>query len=358
MDVLRRPRPAEAVAVPEFQPRAWRYAVLTVAGLAVGGLALRLIYATGLPQIRTFLLISGSLLVEALPFILLGAAVSALIEVFVPGRIFARLGRLPGRVQMPLAGMGGFAFPVCECGSIPVARRLAAKGLSPSAAITFMLAAPVLNPVVLVATAVAYAGRGLMWPMVAGRAVLSLVVAMTVGWVLAVWGKKEMLRPIGNQREHGQEESVPEEHDQGSGRAQAVHHRGRVNAFFTHLSEDFLFMAKYLVIGAVAAGILQTFVPSSFIDSVADTPVLSALALMALAGALSLCSQSDAFVAVSFVQFGAGAQLAFLVFGPMVDAKLLFLYAGTFSRGFIKVVVVTVAAVTLAGALWMEVLVG
>ena len=79
---------------------------------------------------------------------------------------------------------------------------------------------------------------------------------------------------------------------------------------------------------------------------------------LALAGVLSLCSESDAFVAASFVQFGMGAQLAFLVFGPMVDAKLGFLYAGTFSRGFLRTVVVSVGTATLAGALWLEVFFG
>jgi uncharacterized membrane protein YraQ (UPF0718 family) len=80
--------------------------------------------------------------------------------------------------------------------------------------------------------------------------------------------------------------------------------------------------------------------------------------MMALAFLLSLCSESDAFVAASFVQFGVGAQLAFLVFGPMVDTKLGFLYSATFTKGFFRTVIVVVGAVTLVGALWIEVLIG
>ena len=117
-------------------------------------------------------------------------------------------------------------------------------------------------------------------------------------------------------------------------------------------------MGRYLVIGAVVAATLQTFVPQSVIGAVAQTPVVSLVALMALAFVLSLCSESDAFVAASFVQFGPAAQLAFLVFGPMVDTKLGFLYSGTFTRGFLRTVVLVVGAVTLAGTLWLEVLVG
>jgi uncharacterized protein len=112
------------------------------------------------------------------------------------------------------------------------------------------------------------------------------------------------------------------------------------------------------VIGAAVASALQTFLPQDVIGRVAGAPVLDIVAMMALAGVLSLCSESDAFVAASFVQFGASAQLAFLVFGPMFDAKLGFLYAGTFSRGFVRTVILTVAAVTLAGTLWLEVLIG
>jgi uncharacterized membrane protein YraQ (UPF0718 family) len=80
--------------------------------------------------------------------------------------------------------------------------------------------------------------------------------------------------------------------------------------------------------------------------------------MMALAFVLSLCSESDAFVAASFVKFGVGAQLAFLVFGPMVDTKLGVLYSATFRRGLTRTVVVVVGAVVVAGALWAEVLFG
>ena len=322
--------------------RSLRHAAVVLAALALGGLALRALDQLGLPQVQNFLLIFSSLLIEALPFILLGAMVSAGIEVFVPASAFARLARLPRPLQMPVAGLGGFAFPVCECGSVPVARRLVSKGMSPPAAVTFMLAAPILNPVVLASTAIAYRGREVLWPMLAGRAVLGLLVAMAVGWVIGSRSKDELLR------------ARPDDHDHEP----RVGTRGRWRSFFGQLAADFTMLSRYLIIGAAVAAALQTFVPQSIIGSVADTPVLSVVAMMALAGVLSLCSESDAFVAASFVQFGVGAQLGFLVFGPMVDAKLGFLYAGTFSRGFTRTLIVVVAGATLAGSLWMEVLFG
>jgi uncharacterized protein len=318
----------------------WRPALASLGGLALVGLVLHLSDPVRAAGVANFSLVFGSLLIEAMPFMLLGAVVSAAIEVFVPATFFERLTRLPQPLQLPVGGLAGFAFPVCECGSVPVARRLVAKGLSPGAAITFMLASPILNPVVVASTVVAYSGRASFWPIVAGRAGLGLVTAMAVGWTVGKRTPAELLR--------GGEADRVETHV-GDGRARA---------FAAHLAGDFLFMARFLVIGAAVAAALQTFVPQNLVASVADLPVVSLMAMMALAFVLSLCSESDAFVAASFVQFGVGAQLAFLVFGPMVDTKLGVLYSATFSERFFRTVVIVVAAVTLAGTLWMEVLFG
>src|SRR5688572_19020185 len=318
----------------------WRNVGYIALGLAAVGLGLNLIDPSRVAALQNFLLVFSSLLIEAMPFILLGALVSAAIEVFVPGSVFERLSSLRPGLQLPAAGLAGFAFPVCECGSVPVARRMARKGLSVGAAITFMLAAPILNPVVLVSTVVAYRGRDILWPMVLGRAGLGLLAALAVGWVMSNRTTAEVM---------SEEEKQDESH----------HHAGsRPAAFFSHLTGDFVFMGRYLVIGALAAAAMQTFVPQSLIASVADAPFLSILAMMGLAFVLSLCSESDAFVAASFVQFGVGSQIAFLVFGPLVDTKLAFLYSGTFSPRFLRTVVVVVGAVTFAGALWIEVFFG
>ena len=321
--------------------RAPVYAV--VGGLIALALVLQVADPSRLPAAQNFVLVFSSLLIEAIPFILLGALVSAFIEVFVPSQVFEKLTLLPRPLQLPASAVMGMAFPVCECGSVPVARRLASKGLAPGAAITFMLAAPILNPIVLASTFVAYRGRDVMWPMLLGRAGLGLLAAVAVGWVIGARTKTDVLRARPGETEL---------------HADQAHSGPRHRAFFDHLSGDFVFMARYLVFGAAVAAALQTFVPQSVIGSVAGAPVVSLLAMMGLAFLLSLCSESDAFVAASFVQFGVGAQLAFLVFGPMVDTKLGFLYTATFSKGFFRTVVITVASVTLVGCLWIEVLIG
>lgn len=331
------------MAAPAAAPPASRGDVRTtwpvLVALGAAAAALRLLDPSGAAWLQNLLLVFVSLLVEAMPFVLVGALVSAAIEVLVPASAFARIATLPRPLQLPAAAVAGVAFPVCECGSVPVARRLARKGLAPGAAVTFMLAAPIVNPVVVASTFVAYRGREALGVMVVGRLALGFLVAIAAGWVIGAVSGEELLRERRGDRE-------PEEE------------RSRVSQLFAHLAGDVIFMGRFLVVGAAIAAAIQTFVPQTFVDSVASTPVLGLAAMMALAFVMSLCSESDAFVAASFTAFGPSAQLAFLVFGPMVDLKLGALYLGTFRRGAVGALVVTVAAVTLAATMWLQVVVG
>ena len=321
-----------------------RTAALIVAVLALSAGLLRILEPGRIAWIQAFLIVFGSLVVQAMPFVLLGALASAAIEVFVPVNALERVAGLPRPLQLPAAALAGVAFPICECGSVPVARRLAARGLTPSAAVTFMLAAPVLNPVVIASTFVAYRARSSLWTMVIGRFALGMLVAIVVGWVLGSRSKDEVLRPRSEEGHAVLVEPGPPE--------------ARWRRFFLHTGNDFLFMGRFLLVGAAAAAMVQTFLPASFVSKVAGTPVLDIVVMMGLATVLSLCSESDAFVAASFVQFGPAAQLAFLVSGPMIDLKLGALYAGTFRRGFLPMLVVTVFATTLVGAMWVMVVAG
>lgn len=313
-------------------------AALAVVGLVVVG---RLVGAGDQAAAQTFVIIFVAIVVEALPFILLGALVSALLEVYVPDRVFERIARLPLGLQIPGAALGGFAFPVCECGSVPVARRLIAKGLHPAAGLAFMLASPILNPIVLLSTWLAYSGRGLGFEMVVGRALLGVILAIVAGWALGNEGATDLLKPRADESvaSHDHESEPPSE---------------RRRSFVDHLTGDFLFMGRFIVLGAGLAAAMQTLIPQSLVSGVARTPIVGSLALMGIAVVLSLCSEADAFVAVSFVQFPLGSQLAFLVFGPVVDAKLAFLYGATFRRRFVLRLVIVAVPVVLAGSLWFE----
>jgi uncharacterized membrane protein YraQ (UPF0718 family) len=228
------------------------------------------------------------------------------------------------------------------------------KGLSPQAALTFMLAAPILNPIVLWSTAVAYRGPD-MTRMVLGRSVLGFVVALVVGWIVGRRVEPSALRnslPGRTRCAHCGEDG------NGCGHGNDPHGQEAgtptIGRFMSQVSQDFIMLGKYLVIGASVAGLLQTFVPQSVISTVAARPLVSILALMALAAMLSLCSESDAFVAASFVQFGLPSQLGFLVLGPMVDAKLGFLYAGAFGQRVMRSLILYVVLATFVGTLALD----
>ena len=175
----------EVVGTAPVRTASWRHAGLLMIGLGALAALLRAFDPSSIAGVQSFFIVFSSLLIEAVPFILLGATVSAAIAILVPAAAFERVAGLPPALQLPAAGLAGFAFPVCECGSVPVARRLASRGLSPAAAVTFMLAAPIVNPVVLASTLVAYRGRDVMWAMVAGRAGLGFLVALAVGWTVS-----------------------------------------------------------------------------------------------------------------------------------------------------------------------------
>lgn len=323
--------------------RAWETATVseTTFGRLLGVFVLLLVVASaaGLGRgaaAQTFLLIFVSIAIEALPFILVGAIASAAIAVFVPEGALGSIARLPRGLQIPAAALGGFAFPVCECGSVPVARRLIARGVNPGAGIAFMLASPVLNPLVLGSTWVAYGGHVRGAEMVAGRASLGLLAAALAGAVIGRVGSRDLLRPRPSDHEH-------QVHTEGAA--------GRAVTFSSHLVGDFLFMGKFIVLGAALSALVQAAVPQSVVSALGGTPVVASLSLMAVAYVLSLCSEADAFIAASFTAFSPGAQLAFLVLGPLADLKLSVLYSATFRRWFVARLLLAVVPLIVAGSL-------
>jgi uncharacterized membrane protein YraQ (UPF0718 family) len=307
----------------------WKALGVLGVGLALVGLG-RSIGLERAPRVEEAFLVFASIVIEAVPFVFAGALVSALIGAFVPERVFAGIGRLPIPAQIAGALACAPAFPVCECGSVPVGRRLIARGVHPAAGLTFMFAAPIVNPIVLASTWVAYSGTGLSAEMTLGRAATGFCAALVGGLSLQRFvGIRATPAPAGHQ--HGQ--------------------RGaRLGIVAEHFASDALFMARFLVIGAALAAALQTGLPANVTSAFASIPVVGALTMMVLAVVLSLCSESDAFVAASFVQFSHGAQLAFLALGPLLDLKLAALYAATFKRAFTPALILVIVPLLLVAA--------
>jgi uncharacterized membrane protein YraQ (UPF0718 family) len=262
------------------------------------------------PLLQNWMTVFIAVVTQALPFLVLGVLLSAMIVVFVPATFFARA--LPSRPQLAVAvaGAAGVVLPGCECASVPVAGALVRRGVTPAAALAFLLSAPAINPVVLTATAVAFPRNP---EMVFARFGASLLVACVMGWLWLRLGRADWLHLPDRPSYEG---------------------RGKGEAFWGSVRHDLMHAGGFLVVGAMAAATLKAVVPAVWLQTVAGIPVVSVLALAVLAVLLSICSEADAFVAASLTQFSLTARLAFLVVGPMIDLKLFAMQAGTFGRGF------------------------
>jgi len=292
------------------QGREWGLGL--VAAVVVAGVALRPLVARFLdqPAVANWATVFVAIAVQAMPFLVLGVVVSGAVAAFVPVGLLPRLLPRQPALAVPVAAAAGAVLPGCECGSVPIAGRLVARGAPPAAALAFLLSAPAINPVVLVATAVAFPGRPAV---VVARLLASLLASVAAGLLWAFTGRDELL-------------------DQVRGRPVAT---GSPLAVFAATAEhDFLHAGGFLVFGAMAAATLQTAVPRSVLDGVAGAGPFAGLALGVLAVVLAICSEADAFVAASLRQFSLRARLVFLVVGPMVDVKLIALQMGTFGRRF------------------------
>lgn len=305
------------------------YGFSIVAAILVLSVLARPLFAGSLDNqaLRTWSTIFVAISVQALPFLALGVALSGAIAALLSENSLNRL--LPKRTALavPVAGLCGIALPGCECGAVPIAGRLIGNGVAPAAALTFLLAAPAVNPVVLVSTAVAFPNAPHMWM---ARFAASMITSVAMGWLWMAFGKTEMLEralkkvpTVGNRWERF--------------RAASVH--------------DLLHAGGYLIVGAAFAAAIQVLVPRSILDTVAGHGVSAVLTMAALAVLLSICSEADAFVASGLSQFSLSARLVFLVVGPGVDLKLIAMQAGVFGRRFAAWFAPLTLVVAIASAL-------
>jgi uncharacterized membrane protein YraQ (UPF0718 family) len=300
-------------------------AILVIAVLAQS----RLQSVFVVPALRTGSTVFVAVCVQALPFLVLGVLISGAIAAFVPARVLERV--LPRRqsAAVGVAGLAGVALPGCECASVPVARRLMGQGVAPAAALTFLLAAPAVNPVVLVATAVAFPGRP---DMVVARFVGSLATAMVMGWLWARWGKLEWITERALRR-------MPD-----------VEPGARWKTFVETARTDLVEAGGFLVLGALISSALGVLVPAQWFGVLGGHLVLGVFVMALLAVVLALCSEADAFVAASLTALPMLPKLVFLVVGPAIDVKLFALHAGTFGKSFaIRFAPVTFAVAIACG---------
>ncbi len=319
----------------------------------------------GSTPIRTLSLIFASIMLEAVPFMLIGALVGGLIEAFVSRERMTRILPRRGWLTVVLAAGMGILFPVCECAVVPVVRRLARKGLPPTAAIAYLLGGPIVNPVVAASTALAYKFD---WMVVGLRMSFGFVIAVTVAFVMGrLFRQKPILREEIHDihdHDHGHghagEETCGCGHDHGQAHGHAAgSFRAKVAAAFRHAADDFVSVGHFLVIGAFIAALAQTYIDRKVFLDITGHPVLPSLAMMLLAILLNLCSEADAFIAASFRGLmPLPAQMAFMLTGPMLDLKLLLMYQGVFRRRAIGALAGLILLAVLCAALGMEFLAG
>ncbi len=291
-----------------------------------------------------------SIVFEGAPYILVGTIISGLIDAFLPAKLLDRVLPKNRILATIMAGFLGLIFPVCECAIVPVIRRLVQKGLPLGCAIAYMLAAPIMNPVVAISTMTAFKEYGgfkeqgllgfLHAPMMLSRLSLGWFIAVMAGLIVIRFRPDQILK----QKIIDGITTVTA--DSAGAEVKVASFDSRLVKAMRTAMRDFLDTGMYFAIGVVITSVFNTQVNQAILDSVAGNSLLAAPALMVLAIVLSLCSTSDAFIAAPMAAFSFSAKLAFLVFGPMMDIKLLFMYSAVFKRRVVLILLFGLFIVT------------
>lgn len=286
-----------------------------------------------------------SVLFEGIPFLLLGSLVSGLVDVFVPAERMQRLLPKNPAAAIFASGLLGLIFPMCECGSVVVIRRFIRKGLPVSCAVTYMLAAPIVSPIVAISTYSAFRGQNPLL-MTSLRLGIGFLIAVAIGFIVRQIPLQKLLQPgilkeTSNGPRTGLNISAAPDAGEISEILGPVSLGRKLIAAIQSATADFLDVAFFLVIGTAITSVFNTAVDRSIIDPLATNPPVAIVAMMGLAAAIALCSTTDAFVAASFVTFPFAAKLAFLLFGPVFDLKLFWLYGLVFKRRWVVSLAIT-----------------
>ncbi|HGF7572277.1 TPA: permease [Enterococcus faecium] len=290
-----------------------------------------------------------SIVIEALPFVLLGCLISGALQVFLtPERVKRWLPE--NRIFSIFTGsILGFFFPSCECGIVPIVHQFVKKGVPVHTAFAFMLTAPIINPIVIFSTFIAF---GNSWQMASWRVIGSFFVALVIGVWLAYFQKDAVLKEkitskvAENHHHHVHEEEQSEKNEPKN---QLIHQAGHV---LTHSIDEFFDTGRYLIIGGLIAAAMQTYLPTRIMLTLGSTKILAIIIMLLLAFTMSLCSEADAFIGSSLLSlFGTAPVAAFLVFGPMVDIKNLLMmkryFTGRFILSLIGLIALSVVGFTL-----------
>lgn len=288
-------------------------------------------------KLQLFKMVFISIILEAMPFILIGVFISALLEVFVSAQTIQKMIPKNPVLGIVTASLLGIIFPICECGMVPTIRKLIDKGMPLYVATTFILVGPILNPIVFLSTLTAFRNQP---EITYTRMGLAFLIALVVGLVIYRFIKTNQLRATAHHQHEEHHHEVPD---------------SKLVQVMGHTVSEFFEMGKYLVFGALLVGLLQTFISQESLVSIGQGQASANLLMMGLAFILSLCSTSDAFVAQSFVTtFSKGSLVAFMVFGPMLNLKVILMMLAVFKKRFIALLSLLIIVFVFTGTVLLE----
>lgn len=358
----------------EENKRAYDSEIITIKILSIIIVLLLCIYFTRSTRVFTlnsrvindFSTIFLSIIFEGIPFILIGALASSIIQIFVSEGTIAKLIPKNKFVGVLIASLVGLVFPVCECAIVPITRRLIKKGVPLSIAVTFMLSVPIMNPVVLLSTHYAFMGMSYM---VIARALLGMVGAITIGILIGLLHKDSPFKPQRVKKPKGNSIGKVENasglhtahnhintniikhnhiHVEENNNSCSCGHSHNNNSNFnnkfienigeiiSHTSAELYDIGRFFIMGVFLSTCMQVFIPKTYILSIGGGVLSSIIVMMVLAFVLSVCSETDAFIARGFLgQFTTGSILGFLILGPMIDIKNAIMLCGSFKLNFV-----------------------
>lgn len=287
------------------------------------------LFSRGLPdRAQDGLTLGLSVLIESLPFVTLGLLLSIIVQVWVPAGLIERWMPRRAWARRAVLSLFGMFLPVCECGNVPLARGLLIRGFSVPETMTFLIAAPIVNPIVILTTHQAF---GFDSGILVARLVGGYLIANLIGWIYSRHPDPDALLT-----DRFRAECAHDEHLNG----------GRIRRSLELFATELRAVMPALVIGSALAGAIQVIVPREALLAIGANPVWSILAMMALALIVALCSNVDSFFALAFAStFTSGSIVAFLLVGPLVDVKMLALLRTTFTtRTLIGLVAVVLAS--------------
>lgn len=281
-----------------------------------------------------------SIVIEAIPFVLLGCIISGALQVFLTPERVRKI--LPNNkfLAILVGSFLGFFFPSCECGIVPIVTQFICKGVPEHTAFAFMVTAPIINPIVLFSTYIAF-GNSVKFALL--RGIGSLIVALIIGSWIAYFNRTPILKTVLHDHSHSHHH-----HD----KAKRESFGGNVWSVLVHGIDEFFDTGRYLIIGALIASSMQVYLPTQFMMQLTSSKIVGILVMLILAFTMSLCSEADAFVGSSLLSlFGTNAIVAFLVFGPMVDIKNLMMMKRSFHGKFILQLIALISVIVTIYAL-------